>query len=51
MYNVLKLLFSLQCILGSFDVLIEKPEFGLPYNTGWIIITGLSTIIVNENKR
>lgn len=48
MYNILRFIFSLQCILGSFDVIIEKPEFGLPYNTGWIIITGLSTVILKE---
>lgn len=37
--------------LGIVDLMINDPQYALPFNSGWILISGLLTIISTlENK-
>ena len=49
MNNILKLLFSLQCIVGFFSMFTDKPQYSFPPNMGWIVLLGL-IILVFEKK-
>lgn len=51
MFNIFRFLFSLQCIIGSFAILSDKPTYSFPPNMGWIIILGLLAIVFKEDKK
>lgn len=52
-HNILSWSFYFQVSLGVIDIILHKPaQYGLPFNSGWILILGLLTIISElENKR
>lgn len=50
--TILNWSFNFQVALGVVDIILHKPaQYGLPFNSGWILILGLLTIISElENK-
>lgn len=45
--------FYFQVSLGVIDIILHKPaQYGLPFNSGWILILGFLTVISElENKK
>ena len=52
MSNVLRLVFWIHIISGSISIVMDKLDYGLPPNTGWIIMLGFTTILdaIEEKK-
>lgn len=53
LYAILNWSFYFQISLGVIDIILHKPiHYGLPFNSGWILIIGLLTIIGKlQNKK
>ena len=54
-FNIfLRLTFGFHIVLGVMSIFMDKPDHGLPINTGWIIILGFLNILdkmeVDSNK-
>jgi hypothetical protein len=49
---LLRLVFWIHIISGSISIVMDKLDYGLPPNTGWIIILGFTTILdaIEEKK-
>lgn len=52
-HTILNWSFYFQVSLGVIDIILHKPaQYGLPFNSGWILILGFLTVISElENKK
>ena len=37
--------FYIQVLIGMIDMTLNRPAYALPFNSGWILILGLSCIV------